>query len=259
MEVLNITIDMFKSYILVLVRVSVVLFMFPLFQAKRVPANIKAGLAFALSFALLPMVKPDPGLFPEHIWGFVILVISELILGFMLGLVVDCFFVGIQMAGQMAGVQMGFAIATVMDPNSGIQSSLVSQLGYWTALMVFLMLDGHMMVINALKESFFIIKPGYLSLQKGLYKPVIELSKDVFVLAVKIGAPAIAALLFTDTAFALTAKVAPQMNVFIVALPLKIAVGLFFFGVTLNLILYIMNNYLKTFMPMMKNLMRLMT
>ncbi|MBF0450856.1 MAG: flagellar biosynthetic protein FliR [Candidatus Magnetomorum sp.] len=258
MEILGVSVDMFKSFLLVLLRVSVILFMMPIFGAKRLPNIIKAGIAVAISIALLPVVAPDPSLFPETPWQFAYIVLCELIVALILGMVVNIFFMGVQMAGQMAGLQMGFAIATIFDPNSGIQSSMVSQLGYWAALIVFLVLDGHHFLLVAIQNSFDIIPFGQLSLQQDLYNPVLTLASELFVLAVKIGAPTIAALIFVDVGFALTAKMSPQMNILIVAMPLKIAVGLVFFGMSLQLVLIYLKSYLKTFIPMMNNLMRMM-
>jgi len=258
MEILGLSIDMFKSFLLVLIRVSVILFMMPIFGAKRVPNVIKAGLAFSISLAILPAVTPDPAIFPRTAWQFAFIVLNECIVGMILGMLVNVFFMGIQMAGQMAGLQMGFAIATIFDPNSGVQSSMVSQLGYWVALIVFLTLDGHHQLLLAIQSSFDIIQFGQVSLQKELYKPVLQLASQLFVLAVKVGAPTIAALIFVDVGFGLTAKMSPQMNILIVALPLKIAVGLFFFGMSLQLVLIYLKDYLRTFVPMMNNLMRMM-
>jgi len=258
MEILGLSVDMFKSFLLVLLRVSVILFMMPIFGAKKLPNVIKAGLALSISLAILPVVLPNPDIFPETVWQFAFIVLCEFIVGVILGMIVNVFFMGIQMAGQMAGLQMGFAIATIFDPNSGIQSSMVSQLGYWVALIVFLMLDGHHLLILSIKNSFEIIQFGQVSLQKELYHPVLTLASQLFVLAVKVGAPTIAALMFVDVGFGLTAKVSPQMNILIVALPLKIAVGLIFFGTSLQLILVYLKDYLRTFLPMMNNLMRMM-
>jgi flagellar biosynthetic protein FliR len=258
MEIMGLSVDMFKSFLLVLLRVSVILFMMPIFGAKRIPNVMKAGIALSISIAILPVVLPDPKMFPETAWQLAFIVLCEVIVGVILGIIVNVFFMGIQMAGQMAGLQMGFAIATIFDPNSGIQSSMVSQLGYWVALIVFLLLDGHHLLILSIRNSFDIIQFGQVSLQQGLYEPVLTLASHLFVLAVKIGAPTIAALIFVDVGFGLTAKVSPQMNILIVALPLKIAVGLFFFGVSLQLILVYLKDYLRTFIPMMNNLMRLM-
>jgi len=258
MEILGLSVDMFKSFLLVLLRVSVLLFMMPIFGAKRIPNVMKAGIALSISIAILPVVLPDPEMFPETAFQFAFIVLCEIIVGVILGMIVNVFFMGIQMAGQMAGLQMGFAIATIFDPNSGIQSSMVSQLGYWVALVVFLLLDGHHLLILAVRNSFEIIQFGQISLQQSLYKPVLALASQLFVLAVKVGAPTIAALIFVDVGFALTAKVSPQMNILIVALPLKIAVGLMFFGISLQLILIYLKDYLRTFVPMMNNLMRMM-
>jgi len=258
MEILGLSVDMFKSFVLVLLRVSVILFMLPIFGANRLANIIKFGIAFSVSIAILPVVAPDPAFFPETAWQFSFIVLCEFIVGLILGMVVNIFFMGIQMAGQMAGLQMGFAIATIFDPNSGIQSSMVSQLGYWVALIVFLTLDGHHLFIISIKNSFDIIQFGRLSLQQDLFNPILQIAAQLFVLAIKIGAPTIAALMFVDVGFALTAKVAPQMNVLIVALPLKIAVGLIFFGISLQLVLIYMKSYLKTFIPMMNNLMKMM-
>jgi len=258
MEILGISVDMFKSFLLVLLRVSVILFMMPIFGAKRIPNTIKAGVSFAFTLALLPVVAPDPAIFPASPWQFAYIVLCEFIVGLILGMVVNIFFMGVQMAGQMAGLQMGFAIATIFDPNSGIQSSMVSQLGYWVALIVFLVLNGHHFLLVAIQNSFDIIQFGQVSLQQDLYNPVLQLASQLFVIAVKIGAPTIAALIFVDVGFGLTAKMSPQMNILIVALPLKIAVGLIFFGLSLQLVLIFLKSYLKTFIPMMNNLMRMM-
>jgi flagellar biosynthetic protein FliR len=258
MEILGVSVDMFKSFLIVLIRVSVILFMMPIFGAKRIPNNMKAGIAFTVSLAMLPVVAPDPSIFPESPWQFAYIVLCEFIVGFILGMIVNIFFMGVQMAGQMAGLQMGFAIATIFDPNSGVQSSMVSQLGYWTALIVFLLLDGHHFLLVAIKNSFDIIQFGQVSLQQELYNPVLMLASQLFVIAVKIGAPTIAALIFVDVGFGLTAKMSPQMNILIVALPLKIAVGLIFFGMSLQLVLIFLKKYLTTFIPMMNNLMKMM-
>ncbi|CAN2041455.1 Flagellar biosynthetic protein FliR [Candidatus Magnetomoraceae bacterium gMMP-15] len=259
MDILSLSIDTFKSFILVLLRVSIILFMFPIFGAERIPTVVKAGLSMVTAIVLLPVVLPDPQLFPEDVWNGAYLVISELILAVILRLSIDLFFASIQMAGQLVGFQMGFAIATVFDPNSGVQSSLISQIGYWAALMAFLLLNGHHLVLIALKDSFSIIKLGTFSLQNNLFHIIMNEAANLFVMAIKLGAPAIAALIFVDVAFGLIAKVSPQMNILIVALPLKIGVGLFFFCICLNLILYFTKHYLSIFLPMMRNIMNLMS
>ena len=247
MELLNFSPDQIKIFILILIRVSVVLFFFPLFGSRVLPPLVKVGLAMVLSLVFLPVVKIDPHLFPTSPMGGAILAISELIMGLVLGLTVSLFFAAIQLAGKMVGFQMGFAIVNVLDPQSGIQVSIIDQIGYWVALLTFLALDGHHMLISALADSFHLVKLGTLTLQPGLFTSILSMAANIFSIAVKIGAPAFAALLFTSAAFGISAKFAPQMNILIAAFPIKITVGLIFFSLSLHIIAHITRSFMGTY------------
>jgi flagellar biosynthetic protein FliR len=244
MELLNFSQDQLKIFILILIRVSVVLFFFPLFGSQVIPSFIKVGLAMVLSFVFLPVVNIDPTLFPGTPIDGAILAVSELIMGLILGLTVNLFFAAIQLAGKMVGFQMGFAIVNVLDPQSGMQVSIIDQIGYWVALLTFLGLNGHHMLISALGDSFQLVKLGSLTLQPGLFTSVLSMAADIFSIAVKIGAPAFAALLFTSAAFGISAKFAPQMNILIAAFPVKIIVGLIFFSLSLQIIANISRSFM---------------
>ena len=247
MELLNFPQDQFKVFILILIRVSVVLFFFPLFGSKMLPALVKIGLALILSLVFIPVVQIDPNRFPGTPVDGVILAVSELIMGLILGLTVNLFFAAIQLAGKMVGFQMGFAIVNVLDPQSGMQVSIIDQIGYWVALLTFLGLNGHHMLISALGESFQLVKPGALALESGVFNSIISMAADIFSIAIKIGAPAFAALLFTSAAFGISAKFAPQMNILIAAFPVKIVVGLIFFGLSLQIITYVSRSFISGF------------
>ena len=246
--------EQFKIFFLILVRVSVVLFLFPIFGGNMLPSAVKALFSLVLSVVFFPVVRIDPGLFPAHPVQFLILAASELIIGMSLGLTVRLFFAGVQLAGQMVGFQMGFAIINVMDPQTGTQVSIIDQIGYWVALLVFLALNGHHTFISALAESFQLIEVGVISLKGGFLLHMVIMASDLFVTAVKIGAPAIAALLFTSAAFGISAKFAPQMNILIAAFPVKIVVGLIFFGVSLRIIAAMTQTFLNSFDVLLRTL-----
>ncbi len=148
------------------------------------------------------------------------------------------------MMGQLVGFQTGFAITNILDPQSGTQVSILSNIAYLVAMVLFLILNGHHILLNAIRESFEIINVGSLSLDRRIFQEIINASGDMFVIAIKIGAPAIAALLFTKVVFGLITKLIPQMNIMIVAFPVQIVIGLIFFGVCLNVILRFMERYL---------------
>jgi flagellar biosynthetic protein FliR len=234
----------FKMFILVLIRVSVILQMFPIFGTQMLPPMVKAGLALVISLGLVSAVGVDPTRFPDSTVSFLILMVSELIIGAILGLTVRLFFAAVQLAGQLISFQMGFAMINVIDPATGGQVSILDQIGYWVALLVFLLLGGHHIMIYAISESFQLIDMGTISLKKELLVKFVALSSDIFIISLKIGAPGIVALLFVSTAFGLCAKFSPQMNILIAAFPVKIIVGLFFFGITLQIIVIASRTYL---------------
>jgi len=251
MELLSFDPEQLKVFFLILIRVSVVLFLFPIFGSNMLPAPVKAGFAMILSIVFLPIIVINPDLFPSHPVQFLVLAVSELIIGLSLGMTVRLFFAGVQLAGQMVGFQMGFAIINVMDPQTGTQVSIIDQIGYWVVLLVFLSLNGHHTMITALGESFQLVDVGMVSLNSEFFSQMVRMSSDIFVVAIKIGAPAIAALLFTSAAFGISAKFAPQMNILIAAFPVKIFVGLIFFGVCLRIILAMTQAFLISFHPLL--------
>jgi flagellar biosynthetic protein FliR len=257
MDLLGLSPEEFKSLVLILIRISIVLFLLPIFGGRMLPNPVKAGLALMITIVLFPVIRPDPKLFPEGLLGVVNLILAELVLGLVIGLTIRLFFAGIQLAGQLIGFQMGFAIANVLDPESGAQGSILAQMGYWIAILIFLLLDGHHVLLRTLADSFSIIEVGSLGFGKGLFDKMLEASGDMFAVAIKVGAPAIAALLLVSAAFGIIAKVVPQMNILIVAFPLKIVVGLFFFGLSLEVLLYFMKQYLVGFEGMLKVIMGL--
>ncbi|RJQ62797.1 MAG: flagellar biosynthetic protein FliR [Desulfobacteraceae bacterium] len=244
MELLSFNEDQLKAFFLVLIRISVFISMFPIFSANVIPAPVKALFSLLLSMVLFPLVGVDTDLFPESIVSFLLLIVSELIVGLVLGLAVQLFFSGVQLAGQMIGFQMGFAIINVMDPQGGNQISIIDQIGYWVVLVVFLALDGHHTMIWAIKESFHLVDIGTISLKRDFIAYFIHLSSGLFVLSVKVGSPAVAALLLTSAAFGISAKFAPQMNILIAAFPVKIVIGLIFFGLSLEIIAGATETYL---------------
>ena len=153
---------------------------------------------------------------------------------------------------------MGFAMITMLDPQSGENLSIMDQIGYWVSSLLFLTLNGHHVLITTLVDSFSIVKSGMIQFKAGLLQQMIVMTAHIFALSIKIGAPAIAALLFTSTAFGVTAKFVPQMPIMIVAFPLKIFVGLIFFGISLQILATFAPAYIVWLQGMMKVMLRMM-
>lgn len=258
MDLLGVSPELFKLFLLVFIRVSVVLFLFPIFGTQMFPTLAKAGFAGLLTLGLLPVVKTAGYPFPDSAIEAGLLIGSEVIIGVILGMIIRMFFAAVQLAGQLISFQMGFAMINVLDPQTGSQVSILDQIGYWVVLLIFLLLNGHHLMISALADSFRIIDIGHIVLRTDIYRHVIDQSVAMFVLAVKIGAPGIVALLFVSAAFGLCAKFAPQMNILIAAFPVKIIVGLFFFGVTFQIILTATQTFVRYLLPQLLSMLRML-
>ncbi len=246
MEILNIIEpERLRAYLLVLMRVTLVLFMFPIFSTKIFPMLTKVAFAMVLSLLIYTVVEVDISRFPMNIIDTARLIIMELMIGLTLGLCIRLFFAIVQFAGQIIGFQMGFAMINVVDPQTGSNVSIMDQLGYWVCILVFLTMNGHHLMFLSLIDSFSVVPIGFFMLQKVMMVKMLSLGSDVFIMGIKIGAPIIAVLVLTSSAFGLIARFSPQMNVMIVAFPLKILVGLVFFGLLLEILIVFTRDYIE--------------
>jgi flagellar biosynthetic protein FliR len=205
----------------------------PIFKSRSIPVLFKAALALAVSIVLYPLLDLTAFAVPDHLGSFAVGAVSEILLGISIGMVVNLIFVGLQMAGQVSGYQMGLAIARVMDPSAGQQVPLLSQFFQLFAFLLFLTLNAHHWFLKALADSFELVPPFGFKLSGSLIEQLMGAAGHTFVIAIKVGAPVIAALLLTSIAFGLIARTVPQMNVLFVAMPLKIMIGLIFIGFSL--------------------------
>ncbi|NPU84736.1 MAG: flagellar type III secretion system protein FliR [Syntrophaceae bacterium] len=233
MNIPMITPDQIGAFLFVFLRMSAMIALLPIFGDRPVLLRVRAGLSLILSFLVFPFV--DPGNVPAVTGNVVSMILSlagEVLVGVILGFAVRFVFAGIQYAGELAGLQMGFYIANVLDPVSNGQVSVIAEIQYMMALVVFLVVDGHHVLLQAVTESFRILPLGGLHISGPLVQTIFDWTRGVFVIALKIGAPIMAALIFTNVALGIVARTVPQINVFIVGFPLQIAVGFLFLGLS---------------------------
>jgi flagellar biosynthetic protein FliR len=230
---LNISLPQLQLFFLVFLRVGAILMSIPVFDSKSIPLFFKIALAFTTSMALFPILELEPLALITNFFAMGVSVAGEILLGLVIGFSVKLIFAGIQLAGQLAGYQMGMALANVMDPSSSQQVPLLAQFNNLIALLIFITINAHYWFIRGLAHSFQLVPPLNVKFSGSLMEHLIKMSGNMFVIGIQIGAPVIAVLLITSVAFGLIARTVPQMNVFIVAMPLKIAVGLLFLGFSL--------------------------
>lgn len=228
MATLNIPIDAFYGVMLIFLRVAAIVFSAPVLDTETIPVVFKAGLAFAVSILLLPVVDAVVTVKDLSLMTFAIGVFSEIGIGVTIGLAVKLLFTGIQLAGQIVGYQMGFAVANVVDPTTSVQIPLLAQFYNLTAMLVFLSINAHHMFFSALVDSYKILPPLSMHITPQLVDMIMRLTANMFVVAIKVGAPLIAVMLVVSVALGMVARTVPQIHIFIVAMPLKIVIGLVF-------------------------------
>lgn len=234
----------FITFALVLLRVSVLLLLAPIFGSALLPPQVKIALALVTALMLTPVVQIDVSAFPDTVFGYAPLVLNEVLVGLIVSLLIRLIFEGVKYAGQFIGFQMGFAIANVIDPQSGAQTSVLAQFAYILALLAFLGINGHHIVIRALNESFQSAPPGFVVVNPTAFTAVIDATAQLFIIAIKIGGPALVVLFCAKVCMGIISKVVPQMNVLFVGMPLYIIIGLFIFGLSINFMIPILGRAL---------------
>lgn len=230
------TIDWIWSIMWALLRVSGFFVSAPLFGHRAVPSSIKVPIVLTLAFAVGPLVTGLGPVRPDSLWQIGGWAIGELVVGAIIGFAFAALFIAVRMAGDLIGLQMGFAIVNVIDPNSTEQVSLIGEFKYIVAILILLVINGHHLMISALVDTYRLIPVGAAHFGDDAFNQIIRLTATVFVTAIKIGAPVMITLLLTDVALGIVARTVPQMNIFIVGFPLKIGVGFLILGLSLPLL-----------------------
>ena len=242
-------------FLAILLRMSIVLFMTPVFSGSQVPMNVKALIALALANILyLPLHGTVPPL-PFELAAMVKIVIGEVVFGIIVALSFLIIFAAFQFAGELMSFQMGFGMAQVVDPQSGTQTTVFSGLFQLIAVLIFLSLNGHHLVLKALVQSFATIPVGGFTVTSNTLSKLVLLSGQLFVIGIKMAAPVMAILLLTHVGLGLMSKFAPEINILIVSFPLTILLGVVFLGLSISIWGNAMQQYLENLFHFLKGIM----
>lgn len=215
-----------EGFILVFARISGLFLSAPIFSSRQMPGQVKIILLLVLAAMMAYSLPVTASLELTSPYSFLAAVVLEVLVGYTIGFIAYMLFAGIQLAGQLMDMQMGFAIVNVVDPQSGMQIPLMGNLTQTIALLSYLAVNGHHYLLEAVAQSYQIIPVLGLKLSSAFYQGLFAVSAEMFVIALKVAAPLVIAILITDIAMGFIARTVPQMNVFIVGLPLKIMMGL---------------------------------
>jgi len=248
--------DTLVSYLFVVVRVASILYSAPFFGSNVIKPQIKFILAFLIAMIIFPAVEKMPyGSLPLAIMA--VLIFKEILVGVCIGILSHFLFVGAQLGGQIVGMQMGYGMVNIMDPQSSIQLSIIASFLNIAMLLLFISLGGHYLLLGAIAESFRFIPLGGADMHPLAYEYIAKLFGFVFLTAVKIMAPVMITLLMFSTVLGLIGKLAPQINLMIVSFPAKIAVGMFVLALSMNYFFIVYEKILLRYFEETANIIRL--
>ena len=204
----------------------------PIFSSRSVPVRIRVLLAFFISWMLIPVIPAPPSV--ELISAQALLIsIHQVLIGVAMGFILQLVFAAFVIAGQSIAMAMGLGFASIIDPQNGMQVPVVSQTFLIMATLVFLSLNGHLVLIEVLANSFQNLPVGMLVPSRDGLWQLVTWGSNMFAGGMLIALPAVAALLLVNLAFGVTTRAAPQLNIFAVGFPVMIMVGLAFLILTL--------------------------
>ncbi|HEY4552922.1 MAG TPA: flagellar biosynthetic protein FliR [Bacillaceae bacterium] len=245
-------------FLLVFVRVSAFFVTMPLFSYRTLPAQFRIGFAFFLALMMHYSIDVQPF---EINGEYFMLIMKEAAVGLLVGFVAYMILSAVQIAGGFIDFQMGFAIANVIDPQTGAQSPLVGQYLYTFSLLLLLAVNGHHLILDGIYNSYHFIpidKTGINLGDPNLAEFVLKSFGMMFLVAFQMSIPVVAALFLVDVALGIVARTVPQLNVFVVGFPIKIAVSFIVIIIVLGVIFGVVQNLFETIAHSIRSLMELM-
>ncbi len=230
-----ISIEQIEFFLIILVRISGFIFTAPFFNLKNVPTRVKVGLAGGLAILLYNTLPYEPVLY-DGVTGLTLLLVSETLVGLILGFMANICYQILQFAGQLLDMEIGFSMVNEIDPVTSAQVTVSGNFYSYAVMLMMMVTYMHHFLLDALIDSFVIAPVGSVVINPSIYTVATTFLGDYFVLAFRIVLPVFGSMLLVNTVLAILAKVAPQMSMFVIGIQLKLIVGLVVMLVVIELI-----------------------
>ena len=220
-----VTIQQAQAFVLVLFRVSGIVFFAPILGSSAIPPIAKIGISLGAAVLFFPAVYDDSLVIPNNAFLLALAIAGELLLGMAIGLLGQVVSSAVQFGGRIIGFHMGMRIANVLDPQTEFTVSLIGAFYNIVTILLLLSLDFHIVIIKVIRESYRTIRPLGLNFRLGAAEVIIRAGADIFLFAVQVIAPVLSALFLVEVAMAVLAKTARQFNILMLQFPIKILLG----------------------------------
>ncbi len=198
----------------------------PIFGRNNIPRYFKAGFSFFAALILVNTTVVETAHNEGTILVYALLIIKEFLVGLSIGFIAYISYNAIYIAGEIIDMQIGFGMVSVLDPVNNIQVPVTSNIYFIISMLLFLAINGHHMLIRALFDSFATLPIGTVVFDASLADGLMRIFSAIFSTGFKIAAPVIAATFMCEIALGTISRMVPQLNIFVVGMPLKIVVGL---------------------------------
>ncbi|MEH7344869.1 flagellar biosynthetic protein FliR [Bacillus sp. JJ1532] len=245
----------FPAFLLIFVRVTSFFLMMPLFSYRSIPTVAKIGLGFFMSLVMVFTIDTPTLEIDNH---YFLLIIKEALVGLLIGFIAYLILSAIQIAGGFIDFQMGFAIANVIDPQTGAQSPLMGQYLYTIGLFFLLTVNGHHLLLDGVFYSYQFIpleQPWISFGNENMAEYVVKAFNSMFIIAFQMSIPVVGSLFLVDIALGIVARTVPQLNVFVVGLPLKIGVSFIVLLTVMSIMLLVVSQLFEMMLSTMRGLM----
>ena len=200
----------------------------PLFSTYPIPMQAKIWLAALIAFILFPIVQYNTNFVaPNSVPALTVILLKEFLIGYAMGFCANIIFVGVELGVNMFAIKMGLSASQALNPTSGGSSPIITQAYTYLATMIFIALGAHQWLFSALYNSFKSMPIGYtFTFSPVIVDEIITFTSQLFNISLSIALPIFGVLFITDVLLGFTSKMMPQMNIFMVSMPLKIYLGL---------------------------------
>lgn len=213
----------YQLFLLVMVRTSGIFIFSPFFSAQNIPNIMKIGLSFSISLLITLTLPVSPDFSNEIL---VLLIVKELMVGIIIGFISYAFFSAFYVMGQIIDMKIGFGMANVIDPQNRIQVPLMGNFYYILSFLLLMSFNGHHLIISALVDSYKFLPIGGFKYTGDTMNLLVNSLSRAFEIGFKLSSPVVAIIFLTDVVLGIISKTIPQMNVFVVGMPLKVLIGL---------------------------------
>ncbi|TZE83339.1 flagellar biosynthetic protein FliR [Calorimonas adulescens] len=227
------------NFLLLFSRILGITILNPIFSRREIPYVVKIGLSLFLTLILKNLI-PEISI-TDNIVEFSVILIKEFLIGLIIGFVSFLFFHAIYIAGELIDMSMGFGIVNVLDIQNNVQVPIMGNFLYILSLLIFIMINGHYYFISAIFDSYKFIPMGVLVVNDNFLQFFINAFIKVFSIGFKLSAPVVITILLVDIALGILSRTVPQMNVFMVGMPLRVLVGIITMMIALPVFIFSLN------------------